>query len=149
MRLFNLFLNHMVQKYQNEISPILYYGISTKTNEKDLKIPNLQPFDWKVLTEWHCQLYKYFQCEYLQVSPQVTLASRHLILWSSPSPHWPPPPHWPRSSEARTQCPAPSRRGTRIKLSTKFSDSFEYFEKAPTMAFSFQQVLQVYTQLLN
>ena len=37
----------MVQKYQNEISPILYYGISTKTNEKDLRIPNLQPPNWK------------------------------------------------------------------------------------------------------
>ena len=33
----------MVQKYQNEIAPIFYYGISTKTNEKDLRIPNLQP----------------------------------------------------------------------------------------------------------
>ena len=33
----------MVQKYQNEIAPIFYYGISTKTNEKDLKIPILQP----------------------------------------------------------------------------------------------------------
>ena len=32
----------MVQKYQNEIAPMFYYGISTKTNEKDLKIPNLQ-----------------------------------------------------------------------------------------------------------
>ena len=32
----------MVQKYQNEIPPIFYYGISTKTSEKDLKIPNLQ-----------------------------------------------------------------------------------------------------------
>ena len=32
----------MVQKYQNEISPIFYYVISAKTNEKDLKIPNLQ-----------------------------------------------------------------------------------------------------------
>ena len=32
----------MVQKYQNEIPPIFYYGISAKTNEKDLKIPNLQ-----------------------------------------------------------------------------------------------------------
>ena len=32
----------MVQKYQNEIAPIFYYGISTKTNEKDLKIPDLQ-----------------------------------------------------------------------------------------------------------
>ena len=28
----------MVQKYQNEIPPIFYFGIS----EKDLKIPNLQ-----------------------------------------------------------------------------------------------------------
>ena len=37
----------MVQKYQNEISPILYYGISTKNNEKDVKIPNLQPPNWK------------------------------------------------------------------------------------------------------
>ena len=32
----------MVQKYQNEIAPIFYYGISTKTNEKDLKIPDLE-----------------------------------------------------------------------------------------------------------
>ena len=47
MSFFNFFHNHIVQKYQNEISPILYYGISTKTNEKDLKIPNLQPTDWK------------------------------------------------------------------------------------------------------
>ena len=47
MRFLNFFLNHMVQKYQNEIAPIFYYGISTKTNEKDLRIPNLQPPDWK------------------------------------------------------------------------------------------------------
>ena len=47
MRFFNFFLNHIVQKYQNEISPIFYYGISIKTNEKDLKIPNLQLPDWK------------------------------------------------------------------------------------------------------
>ena len=40
-----LFLNHMVQKYQNEIAPIFYYGKSPKTNEKDLKIPNLRPPD--------------------------------------------------------------------------------------------------------
>ena len=46
MRFFNFFLNHMVQKYQNEIAPIFYYGKSPKTNEKDLKIPNLQPPDW-------------------------------------------------------------------------------------------------------
>ena len=37
----------MLQEYQNEISPIIYYGISTKINEKDLKIPILQPPDWK------------------------------------------------------------------------------------------------------
>ena len=42
IRFFNFFLDHMVQKYQNEIPPIFYYGISTKTSEKDLKIPNLQ-----------------------------------------------------------------------------------------------------------
>ena len=46
MRFSNFFLNYMVWKYQNEIAPIFYYGISTKTNEKDLKIPNLQPPDW-------------------------------------------------------------------------------------------------------
>ena len=34
-------------KYKNEIAPTFYYRISTKTNEKDLKIPNLQPPDWK------------------------------------------------------------------------------------------------------
>ena len=43
----NFFHNHMVHKDQNEISPTIYYGISTKTNEKDLKIPNLQLPDWK------------------------------------------------------------------------------------------------------
>ena len=46
MRFFNFFLNHMVQKYQNEIAPIFYYGKSPKTNEKDLKIPILWPLDW-------------------------------------------------------------------------------------------------------
>ena len=35
----------MDQKYQNEIAHIFYYGISTKTNKIDLKIPNLQPPD--------------------------------------------------------------------------------------------------------
>ena len=35
----------MVWKYQIEVAPIFYYGISTKINEKDLKIPNLQPPD--------------------------------------------------------------------------------------------------------
>ena len=37
----------MRQKYQYEISPIIYYGIRTKINEKDLKIHILQPPDWK------------------------------------------------------------------------------------------------------
>ena len=44
--IFNFFFNHMVQKYQNEIAPIFYYGKSPKTNEKDPKIPFLQPPDW-------------------------------------------------------------------------------------------------------
>jgi len=35
----------MLQKYQNEIAPIIYCGISTKINEKDLKIAILQPPD--------------------------------------------------------------------------------------------------------
>ena len=47
----------MVQKYQNEISPIFYYGISRKTNEKDLKIPNLQLTDWK--SPYWMTLYNY------------------------------------------------------------------------------------------
>ena len=40
--IFQLFFDHMVQKYQNEIPPIFYYRISTKSSEKVLKIPNLQ-----------------------------------------------------------------------------------------------------------
>ena len=47
MRFSNFFLNYMVWKYQNEIAPIFYYGISTKTTEKDIKISKLQPPDWK------------------------------------------------------------------------------------------------------
>ena len=34
MRFFNFFLNHMGQKYQNEIAPIFYYGISAKKKWK-------------------------------------------------------------------------------------------------------------------
>ena len=30
----------MVWKYQKEIAPIFYYGISTKTNKKDIKMPD-------------------------------------------------------------------------------------------------------------
>ena len=47
----------MVWKCQNEISPIFYYGISEKTNEKDLKIPNIQPPDWK--NPYWMSLYKW------------------------------------------------------------------------------------------
>ena len=36
----------MVQKYQNEIAPIFYYGKKLKTSGKLLKIPLLQPPDW-------------------------------------------------------------------------------------------------------
>ena len=35
MRFFNFFLNHMVQKYQSEIAPIFYYGISTWKRPKN------------------------------------------------------------------------------------------------------------------
>ena len=48
----------MVWKCQNEISPIFYYGISEKTNEKDLKIPNIQPPDWK--NPYWMSLYIYY-----------------------------------------------------------------------------------------
>ena len=69
IRFFNFFLNHMVQKYQNEIAPIFYYGISTKTNEKDLKIPNLQPPDWK--SPYWMTLYIYYVWVYAApVSPR-------------------------------------------------------------------------------
>ena len=50
----------MVQKYQNEIAPIFYYGISTKPNEKDLKIHILQPPDWK---------HPYWMTLYIQLFP--------------------------------------------------------------------------------
>ena len=43
--IFQLFLTYMVQKYQNEISPIVYYGKKLKTSGKLLKIPDLQPRD--------------------------------------------------------------------------------------------------------
>ena len=44
----------MVQKYQNEISPIFYYGISTKTNEKDLKNLIYRTLTEIILTKLHC-----------------------------------------------------------------------------------------------
>ena len=47
MRFSNISLTYMFwKKYQSEIAPTFYYGKSPKTNEKDLKIPNLQPPDW-------------------------------------------------------------------------------------------------------
>ena len=64
----------MVQKYQNEISPILYYGISTKTNEKDLKIPTLLPPNWK--SPYWMTLYICVTCEQelLQHQPEQPLS---------------------------------------------------------------------------
>ena len=80
MRFSNNFLTYMVWKYQNEIAPIFYYGISTKTNEKGLKIPILQPPDWKhpywmslyiiyAVSQWRvcslfsrCQLLRQWSC---------------------------------------------------------------------------------------
>ena len=46
MRFFNFFLTYMVQKYQNEFSPIFYYAKKLKTSGKLLKIPDLHPPDW-------------------------------------------------------------------------------------------------------
>ena len=46
LRFSNIFLTYMVWKYQNEIVPTFYYGISTKTNEKDLKIPTYFTAPW-------------------------------------------------------------------------------------------------------
>ena len=58
----------MVQKYQNEISPIVYNGKKLKTSGKLLKIPDLQPPDWgqpywmtlyeslKINYKWKCYL---------------------------------------------------------------------------------------------
>ena len=41
----------MVQKYQNEIAPIFYYGKKLKTSEKLLKIPDISPLTEIILTE--------------------------------------------------------------------------------------------------
>ena len=43
----------MVQKYQNEIVPIFYYGISSKTSEK---YQIYSPLTENIFTEWHCRL---------------------------------------------------------------------------------------------
>ena len=60
----------MVQKYQNEIAPLFYYEISTKTNEKDLKIANLQPPDWN--HPYWMTLYKPLPTE-TEMSKHVTI----------------------------------------------------------------------------
>ena len=60
MRFFNFVLTYMVQKYQNEISPIVYYGKKLKTSGKLLKIPDLQPRDWGQpywMTRYNCIMY--------------------------------------------------------------------------------------------
>ena len=91
----------MVQKYQNEIAPTFYYGISTKTNEKDIKIPKLQPPDWKSpywMSLYFClqfilcfllilrrQLFLYKILKFSQVSLSVILidleAHKDINLW--------------------------------------------------------------------
>ena len=47
MRFLKKILTHMVWKCQNEISPIFYYRKKLKTSENLLKIPVIQPPDWK------------------------------------------------------------------------------------------------------
>ena len=69
MRFFNFFLIHMVQKYQNEIAPIFYYGKSPKTNEKNPKIPFLQPPDWGQ---------PYWMTRYLHVPMLITSSMLHV-----------------------------------------------------------------------
>ena len=71
----------MVQKYQNEIAPTFYYGISTKTNEKDIKIPKLQPPDWK--SSYWMSLYfnsKYEVCLYQDPSWLQTAAQPRKLI---------------------------------------------------------------------
>ena len=72
MRFSNIFLNHIVQKYQNEIASIFYYGISTKTSEKDLKIPNLHALTLGRIIK--ITLYKHILWMSYS-SPQSTVAS--------------------------------------------------------------------------
>ena len=78
LRFFNFFLDNMVQKYQNEIAPIFYYEISTKTNEKDLKIPNLQPPDWK---------HPYWMSLYFRREKFNDFVFHMIYLWRKKGPH--------------------------------------------------------------
>ena len=63
----------MVQKYQNEISPIFYYGISRKTYEKNLKIPTLQLPDWK--SSYWMTLYNLYK----KVTPYPSVVNGMLV----------------------------------------------------------------------
>ena len=45
-QLFSCLYGSKVPKWKNEIAPIFYYGKSPKTDEKDLKIPNIWSPDW-------------------------------------------------------------------------------------------------------
>ena len=94
MSFFNFFHNHMVQKYQNEISPTIYYGISTKTNEKDLKIPNLQLPDWK--HPYWMTLYICFITLFQMVWRTTTRSRAAHTRSGSPSPSWSWSPCWRR-----------------------------------------------------
>ena len=69
----------MVQKYQNEIAPIFYYGISTKTNEKDLKIPNLQLPAWNH-PSW-MSLYVFHKSFCIEVKDNIGCRSAENFFW--------------------------------------------------------------------
>ena len=75
----------MVQKYQNEISPIFYYGKKLKTSGKLLKIPDLQPCDWGQ---------PYWMTRYvlltLQCLESVSRSLHPCMPLSTPACHYPP-----------------------------------------------------------
>ena len=117
MRFFNFFLTYMVQKYQNEISPIFYYGKKLKTSGKLLKIPYLQPPDWgqpywmTLYKHIYTHIFKYLHIStniytYLQVSSHIYTGAP----WSG-GPSWPGP--WPPTPRP------PGGRSVRIAMVTR------------------------------
>ena len=73
----------MVQKYQNEIAPIFYYGKSPKTNEKDLKIPILWPLDWGQ-PYWMTLYMLYILLQDIIIGQRTWIGSYKFILWLLP-----------------------------------------------------------------
>ena len=114
MRIFNFFLNHMVQKYQNEIAPIFYYGKSSKTNEKDLKIPILWPLNWG--QPYWMTLYKYDQpgkILFMQMHAQMYKCTSYLQLAT-----------WTYGQVTRTVIFNPHHKQYNFKFSIGFTQSF-------------------------